>query len=509
MSFSLDTLADLTPTYSNKGFETPIHRHSNVLKRQSLTKKARSKYLSNGLAIRLCKIENSPLIKSYWNTWYCCSAMEQKDNKLTSRYCGNRWCQTCNRIRTAKMINGYSEAIESIRNPYFVTLTIPNEKGENLRFSILEMIRKIRAIKKRLLKQGLDITGIRKLECTYNKNRNDFHPHFHLLISGKVNSMILVNEWLKEFPTANRKGQDYRRADGKAKKELFKYFTKIITKVGTKYSIELKPLDIIFTAMRNCRVFQPMGLVKKQTEFDRFVNSIKATYTPRKKNVEFNLQDDEDIKVTAIFTATIQVNENKNYEKITPEEKNKLKNKFNEYSESFEIQKRKILFFDLFDIEEKKYIEKDLCYEINFVGVNLPDIFKKNKYRSFSKIDCAEWFKKFYKDLAGINISEDLEQLFSQDIEGLPEGNNNWTWQGNDWISLDGEILTNYMPTDEYKRIFSSIKEYKEMLTKEKAIIELKNNENFFNEKTFFNYRSVGKIKEEIILSSNNDIIPF
>ena len=44
--------------------------------------------------------------------------------------------------------------------------------------------------------------------------------------------------------------------------ELFKYFTKIVT----KQQIYLKPLDVIFSAMRGMRVFQPMGIKKDVSE---------------------------------------------------------------------------------------------------------------------------------------------------------------------------------------------------------------------------------------------------
>ena len=84
-----------------------------------------SKWLSNTIAIGLANAnETSQLNKSYWNTYHCADVISFNETaKGTSHYCKNRWCYTCSRIRTAKLINGYLPQIKEFSNPHFVTLT--------------------------------------------------------------------------------------------------------------------------------------------------------------------------------------------------------------------------------------------------------------------------------------------------------------------------------------------------------------------------------------------------
>ncbi len=242
---SLDKLAQLA-TSSN----------SDTYSVQNLTKRARAKYMTNSYTVALASLK-SPLQKSYNNTVYgCATTILQTQNKLTSTYCKNRWCLVCNRIRTAKLISGYLPQLEKIENKYFVTLTIPNVPGSELRSSIQEMTKKIQVINKSFADRNNKLVGIRKLECTYNPIRGDFHPHFHLLIQGEGNAKEIVQRWLKMNPEANIKGQDVRIADNSSVYELFKYFTKIIS----NKAIYVQPLDIIFQAMRNLRVYQSFGI---------------------------------------------------------------------------------------------------------------------------------------------------------------------------------------------------------------------------------------------------------
>ncbi len=67
--------------------------------------------MSLPLAVALAELR-SPLEKSYRNTVYCADALEQDESgTLKGRYCGNRWCLVCNRVRTARAINRYWAAI--------------------------------------------------------------------------------------------------------------------------------------------------------------------------------------------------------------------------------------------------------------------------------------------------------------------------------------------------------------------------------------------------------------
>jgi len=133
------------------------------------------------------------------------------------------------------------------------------------------MIKTFRSIKKVLLKdKNLALKGIRKLESTYNPETNEYHPHFHCIISGKNDAEALVYEWLKRFPECVSYAQDTRPADEGSIFELFKYFSKLITK-DTVYT---GALDIIFNAVYRKRTFQPMGIKKITEDVDEIKSEI-------------------------------------------------------------------------------------------------------------------------------------------------------------------------------------------------------------------------------------------
>ena len=245
---SLDKLAQLSPP-----------ENENTL--LSLRKRAKAKFFTNSYTRALASLK-SPLQKSYNNTIFgCANLLKQTDNKITGSYCNNRWCVVCNRIRTAKLINGYQKSLDELPDKHFVTLTIPNVSGQLLGATILLMIKKFTNLRKYLHKKGIKIVGLRKIECTYNPITNTFHPHFHLIVSTRMIAEIMQQEWLKRYPDAKEIAQDIRPAENGYHLELFKYFTKIIS----KDAIYISALDCIFQSMKGLRVFQSMG-IKKVTE---------------------------------------------------------------------------------------------------------------------------------------------------------------------------------------------------------------------------------------------------
>lgn len=229
-----------------------------------LAKRAKAKYFTNAFAVPLSQLK-SPLQKSYNNTIFGCSnTLIQQGQTLTSTYCNNRWCIVCNRIRTAKMINAYTPALKKLECKHFVTLTIPNVGGKELRKSIEEMTRNFQNTVKFMRKKKVEIIGLRKLECTYNPSSDSYHPHFHLIVDSRFSAETLVKEWLNRYPKARKVAQDFRPADDSTTMEMFKYFTKITT----NHVVYVKALDIIFQAMRNLRVYQPFGIEKVSEDID-------------------------------------------------------------------------------------------------------------------------------------------------------------------------------------------------------------------------------------------------
>lgn len=271
----LDTLEYLPPCNGGAGLKgadiiTPIFpapAQSDVNNLDKLNKRARSKYLQKEWLTALASL-NSPLKKNYRFALKCSQEIIQDGVKLKTKYCGNRFCIICNRIRTGKLINGYTTALDTMQDKRFVTLTRPNVKAEHLKTEIDSLYQVWRKIARRAVKQKILFRGIRKLEVTYNPERNDYHPHFHLIVDGEHTAEWIVNEWISFNPSANRKAQDHREAHDP--KELFKYCTKMLTKAsklpGASSFFYPVQMDIIFCALRNCRTFQPFGDIRMISE---------------------------------------------------------------------------------------------------------------------------------------------------------------------------------------------------------------------------------------------------
>jgi hypothetical protein len=265
--FLLDTLAQLGTDHPEKNRQKSPNPYY---------KRAVAKYITNEILFPLIDL-NSPLKDSYWRTWHCVSVLLQDGKKITGKYCNNRWCIVCDRIRTAKLINGYLEVIQSqVPDPYFVTLTIPNMPASELKQVIDGMIKTINRINNLFRhRRNFRITGIRKLECTYSIILVNYHPHFHFIINTRRAGLALISEWLNQYPLAVMEAQDIRRADKGSIIEMFKYCTKIVSKNGISreegkavVKVHAAALDTIFQAMFNRRVFQPMGLNKVQINED-------------------------------------------------------------------------------------------------------------------------------------------------------------------------------------------------------------------------------------------------
>ena len=250
----LDTTAQLT--------HRPIVSLTAPCPATVLQKRARAKSFSERLVGGLVDLGgDTPLRHSYLRTQSCASLLRQENGKITGKYCGNRWCVVCNRIRTAKLYEAYLPALLQWEHRYFVTLTIPNCSGKSLHAKVRELIAGLRRVGQYVRRDGHDFAAIRKLEITYSLARGDFHPHFHLIVNSQAAADALVTRWLIYFPEARGIAQDVRRCESvAAAAELFKYFTKLTVKIDGRYSAPpARALDTIFKSMRKLRTIQPMG----------------------------------------------------------------------------------------------------------------------------------------------------------------------------------------------------------------------------------------------------------
>lgn len=253
-----------------------------------LLKRARKKYLSARLAAELVELKSS-LHKGYRNTLACCHQVEVDDDlELHSTFfCRRRWCSTCASINMATLIDRYRPSVEAMKCPYFVTLTVPNCRSEEIEPTIDAMTKKWRQIADLARKGRRYFRGIRKTELKVGKG-GGFHPHFHVIVDGEEAATWLVDQWLERWPTASPAAQDKTRVEaiGDALVELMKYATKLTCSENASNLVLCTPrqMDRIFRAVNGRRLIQPFGGIKAVPE-DAFeptaqvVEKAKGLYT--------------------------------------------------------------------------------------------------------------------------------------------------------------------------------------------------------------------------------------
>ena len=304
---SLDKLVQL-PT---KPVIIPSDGKGNKRSKKSLSTRASRKYHTNQILAPLlyyAKEIDSPLHNHYQKAFYCNNTLTQINGKLTGKYCNSRVCHTCNRIRTAKQINGYepimARSIAEGNKIAFATLTIPNVKDTELKDTIRIMKKELSLIQ-RVLKErrGITAKGITKLEVTWSFKRRDFHPHFHILSDSFDYNQMIIEEWLKRFPTARIKAQKNKYANIKnSLKELFKYSTKIIDtdsrsnkKIENKTTahVNISALDVIMNSLHKQRIITSFGMKQLSEEVDSLVSQeyYDLPPTPYKKLTTTRLFD--------------------------------------------------------------------------------------------------------------------------------------------------------------------------------------------------------------------------
>lgn len=101
-------------------------------------------------------------------------------------FCNNRFCLVCSWLkakRTAFELLELLKVVQINENKAFVfiTLTVPNVSASQLRSTIEDMNISFNRLWKVKEFKAMNKGFIRKLEITYNSERDDYHPHFHIV----------------------------------------------------------------------------------------------------------------------------------------------------------------------------------------------------------------------------------------------------------------------------------------------------------------------------------------
>lgn len=117
------------------------------------------------------------------------SDKEYKNFRLSgANFCENRFCPNCNYNFSRKLGVELAIICKYIKEKYdynflFLTLTAPNINEYDLNDELKNYYKSCEKLFKRKEIKKITRGYIRKLEVTYNSSRNDYHPHYHILIA--------------------------------------------------------------------------------------------------------------------------------------------------------------------------------------------------------------------------------------------------------------------------------------------------------------------------------------
>lgn len=200
----------------------------------------------------------------------------KKQKLYKANPCKNRFCPMCAWRKARKDALGLSLMMKYIKQDQqkdfiFLTLTTPNVSKEDLENEIKIYNQSFRKLIKRK-KVGSVIKGyVRKLEITYNKKRDDYNPHFHVLIA--VNKSYFTDkryyisqqEWLDLWRDVTGiseitqvQVQKIRQNNNKELYEMAKYSGK-----DSDYLINQKVFDAFYKSLKGKQVLVYSGLFKE------------------------------------------------------------------------------------------------------------------------------------------------------------------------------------------------------------------------------------------------------
>jgi plasmid rolling circle replication initiator protein Rep len=243
------------------------------------TKKKKNPKFSNYIEPLVSK-KSTQRIKECGDFLQMLSDLSLENTKIhRASFCGNRFCPMCSWRVACKDSLEISILMEHLRKEenkefIFLTLTVPNVKGDELDSSIKKYNKAFKKLMERREVENIVKGYIRKLEVTYNSDKtsesyNTYHPHFHVVLAvdkSYFTSRNYINHdrWLNLWREATRDFSitqvDVRKAkinDYKEVYELAKYSAK-----DTDYLINREVFTIFYKALKGKQILVFSGLFK-------------------------------------------------------------------------------------------------------------------------------------------------------------------------------------------------------------------------------------------------------
>ncbi|EOD8703158.1 protein rep [Staphylococcus aureus] len=200
----------------------------------------------------------------------------EKKKLYKSNPCKNRFCPVCAWRKARKDALGLSLMMQYIKQIedkefIFLTLTTPNVTSDNLESEIKHYNESFRRLSNRKNFKSIAKGYVRKLEITYNKKRDDYNPHFHVLIA--VNKSYFTDkryyisqkEWLNLWRHVTGISeitqvhvQKIKQNSNKELYEMAKYSGK-----DSDYLINQKVFDAFYKSLKGKQILVYSGLFKE------------------------------------------------------------------------------------------------------------------------------------------------------------------------------------------------------------------------------------------------------
>ena len=138
----------------------------------------------------------------------------EKRKLMMANSCNNRFCPMCAYRKARKeglkhMIMMKKLKIDKKYSFIFLTLTAPSVTGEELENEIKDYAKAFKRFSELKEFQKINLGYIRKLEITYNSEKNTYHPHYHLILCVnksyfKSRDYIKQKKWLEMWRLSKR-----------------------------------------------------------------------------------------------------------------------------------------------------------------------------------------------------------------------------------------------------------------------------------------------------------------
>lgn len=185
----------------------------------------------------------------------------QKSKIVKSNRCTNRFCPICAATKARKNAFMLSVILNYLHNEQkyeflFLTLTVPNVPGADLKSELDKQYESLHRFIKRKEFKAISLGYLRKTEVTYNSARNDFHPHIHMLVAVEktyfTNSKKYVRQdkWLELWRQSRRDDSITQVHIAKANQSSFAELAKYEAKATDMLNYDESVFDVFYRALK-------------------------------------------------------------------------------------------------------------------------------------------------------------------------------------------------------------------------------------------------------------------